>query len=132
SRVEFRRAVLRALVESLRGAAPTRLIGAGLLGFGALGSAHVAAIGGVPGLEVRGVCDRAAPRRDEALALGIPAYPEARELFAADVDVVIVGTPPTDHVNSVLAALDAGKHVVCEKPFAITTTDCDRMTERAK
>jgi predicted dehydrogenase len=129
--VEFRRAVLRTLVESLRASSPTRLIGVGLLGFGALGSAHVAAIRGVPGLEVRGVCDRAVARREAALGLGIPAYPAAREFFASDIDVVIVGTPPADHANSVLAALDSGKHVVSEKPFAITTADCDRMIERA-
>jgi scyllo-inositol 2-dehydrogenase (NADP+) len=129
--VEFRRAVLGTLVKSLRAESPTRVVGVGLLGFGALGSAHVAAIRGVPGFEVRAVCDLAEARREAAFGLGIPAYPATREFFAADVDVVIVGTPPADHANSVLAALDSGKHVVSEKPLAITTADCDRMIERA-
>jgi predicted dehydrogenase len=131
--VEFRRSVLRTLFDAARGSATTRVVGFGLLGFGALGGAHVAAINEVPGLAVRRVCDRAEPRREAALALGIPTCAAVGELLAADdVDVVIVGTPPADHVSSVLAALEAGKHVVCEKPFAITTDDCDRMIERAK
>jgi predicted dehydrogenase len=48
-----------------------------------------------------------------------------------DVGLVIVGTPPSIHADAVVAALDAGKHVVCEKPFAIHVRDVDRMIDAA-
>ena len=128
----FRREALRAVGAGGRRRAP-QVIGVGLLGFGALGRAHIAAIDAVPGMEVRHVCDRDDARRGEAAALGMATSPVAEGLYSAsDIDVVIVGTPPADHASSVLAAIEAGKHVVCEKPFAITTADCDRMIERAQ
>jgi predicted dehydrogenase len=48
------------------------------------------------------------------------------------VEVVVVGTPPNTHAEIVLAALTAGKHVVCEKPFALRLTDVDRMLDTAR
>jgi len=44
---------------------------------------------------------------------------------------VVVGTPPSVHADPVVGALQAGKHVVCEKPFAITVDDVDRMIDAA-
>ncbi len=54
-------------------------------------------------------------------------------LAMADVDIVDVCTPPTLHVAQTLAALAAGKHVVCEKPLAGSLADVDRViaAERA-
>jgi predicted dehydrogenase len=128
---EFRRLVMRCLRTPVASSAVSPL-GIGLLGFGALGRAHVAAIEEVAGLRAVCVCDRDAKRREDATSLGYRTVVTTSELLAAsDVDLVMVGTPPADHVASVLAALEAGKHVVCEKPFAVTTADCDRMIERA-
>ncbi len=45
---------------------------------------------------------------------------------------VFVGTPDGEHVEPALAALQAGKHVYCEKPLAITLEDCDRIIARAE
>jgi predicted dehydrogenase len=47
------------------------------------------------------------------------------------VGLVVVGTPPVAHAESVLAALAAGKHVVCEKPFALRVDEVDRMIDAA-
>jgi predicted dehydrogenase len=46
--------------------------------------------------------------------------------------VVTVATPPDAHVEPVLAALGAGAHVLCEKPFALTTADAQRMVSAAE
>src|SRR5258708_39083054 len=48
-----------------------------------------------------------------------------------DIGVVVVGPPRVAHAGSVIAALAAGKHVVCEKPFALRVDEVDRMTDEA-
>jgi predicted dehydrogenase len=48
-----------------------------------------------------------------------------------EVRLVVVGTPPSIHSDSVMAALRAGKHVVCEKPFALRVEEVDRMIDAA-
>ncbi|MEZ5176829.1 MAG: Gfo/Idh/MocA family oxidoreductase [Acidimicrobiales bacterium] len=45
------------------------------------------------------------------------------------VDAVMIGTPPDTHPDLVVAAVEAGKHVLVEKPFALTTAEADRMVD---
>jgi predicted dehydrogenase len=55
-----------------------------------------------------------------------------QELVASkDVDLVSVVTPPATHMEITLAALDHGKHVLCEKPMALNAEEARQMTERA-
>ncbi|WP_439662998.1 Gfo/Idh/MocA family protein [Lentzea sp. HUAS TT2] len=61
------------------------------------------------------------------------AYGDYHDLLAdPDVDIVYVATPHGQHHEVVLAALDAGKHVLCEKAFALTVADAEEMIERAR
>jgi predicted dehydrogenase len=53
-------------------------------------------------------------------------------LQRSEVDLVCITTPPATHREMTLAALDAGKHVLCEKPMAMTAREAQEMTERAK
>lgn len=107
--------------------------GVALLGFGALGRTHAEAIQATGGLELRCVCDTSAERRAAAAQLDVDTVATAAEMLARnDVDVVVIGTPPVHHAEETLAAIDAGKHVVCEKPFALTAADCDRVMSRAR
>ena len=56
-----------------------------------------------------------------------------RELVArSDVDLVSIVTPPATHMEIALAALEHGKHVLCEKPMAMNTAEALQMTERAR
>ena len=52
--------------------------------------------------------------------------------FADDIDAVYVATPPAPHAEQTIAAAEAGKHVLCEKPMAMDTASCDRMIAAAQ
>ena len=106
----------------------------GLLGYGAIGAEHAHAIRDTAGLDLVAVCDTSAARIDAALETAPGARPYLDpELLLADpeVDAVIVSTPPDSHARWALSALDAGKHVVVEKPMALTTKECDAILARS-
>jgi scyllo-inositol 2-dehydrogenase (NADP+) len=112
-------------------AAPS--VGVGLVGYGAIAQAHAASITATPGLGLVAVCDVSDDRR--ALAARewpVRTHPRVEDLLDdAAVGLVVVGTPPSIHADSVMAALRAGKHVVCEKPFALRVEEVDRMIDAA-
>ncbi|SEP88131.1 Gfo/Idh/MocA family protein [Lentzea albida] len=91
-------------------------------------------------LKVEGVTVLAVSSRDVTKArafadrFGVErAYGDYRELLAdLDVEVVYVATPHGQHHEVTLAALDAGKHVLCEKAFALSVADAEEMVERAR
>ncbi|HEU0131758.1 MAG TPA: Gfo/Idh/MocA family oxidoreductase [Mycobacteriales bacterium] len=107
----------------------------GLLGYGAIGAEHATAVALTEGLSLAAVCDRNAGRVAAALSLapGARAVADADALLADDgVDLVIVSTPPDTHAAWALRALTAGKHVVVEKPFCLTTAEADDMVALAR
>ena len=120
------------LFAGRRTSVPT--VGIGLIGYGAIARAHAAAIGATQGLRLGGVCDVSSERREVAeREWNMKAHSTAAALFDdPNVDMVVVGTPPNVHAESVLGALAAGKHVVCEKPFALHVKDVDRMVDAAE
>ena len=100
----------------------------GMLGFGAIGHEHARAVAAVPGLVMTAVSDLSPAR----LAVAREASPQLRTstdpyalLADDDVDLVVVSTPPDSHAGWARRVLAAGKHVVLEKPMALTAADCD-------
>ena len=80
------------------------------------------------------VADPMPERRDEAVeSLGVRrAYASPEELFADDdVELVVVATPSHTHKELAIAALQAGKHVQVEKPFAQSAAEADEMIAAA-
>jgi predicted dehydrogenase len=116
----------------LREGAPVRI---GMLGYGAIGHEHAAAVAATDGLELAAVCDPVASRVEAARAYAphLRGTADAADLLADDdVDLVVVSTPPNTHADQVLAALEAGKHVVVEKPFCLTVDEADRQLAAAR
>jgi len=128
----FQKLVQRTLMLMAgRAAAPP--VGVGLIGYGAIGQAHAASITATPGLHLAGVCDVSDERRQTAARQwSVRTHERSEELLDdPEVRLVVVGTPPSLHSDSVMAALRAGRHVVCEKPFALRVEEVDRMIDAA-
>lgn len=109
-------------------------IGAAVIGTGFIGGVHIQALRRL-GVNVTGVLGSSPDRgADRAAELGVPkAYASLDELLADDtVDVVHVTSPNHAHYPQVKAILAAGKHVVCEKPLAMTSDQSAEMVELAK
>lgn len=115
------------------GGRPGGQLGVGLIGFGAVARGHAEAAGEIPGLSLKAVCDTA-PARLEAARRDFDAagYVTPEDLLAdPQVDLVVVGTPPSSHAALAGMALAAGKHVVIEKPMALTVAEVDAVMEAA-
>jgi len=100
-------------------------VGAAVIGTGFIGTVHVEALRRI-GVRVRGVLGSSPERGAErARALGVPrAYADLDELLADDdVEVVHVTSPNHLHAPQATAILRAGRHVVCEKPLAMTSAE---------
>ncbi|HJQ41018.1 MAG TPA: Gfo/Idh/MocA family oxidoreductase [Thermoanaerobaculia bacterium] len=75
------------------------------------------------------------PEKTKQIAdeLGTRAYDDWRELVAApDLDLVSVTTPPSEHREMAIAVLEAGKHLLCEKPTALNASEAQEMLDAAK
>lgn len=106
---------------------------AGIIGTGFIGPVHLEALRRL-GVPVSALCDL--PDRVRALAarFGIPqAFGDYRDLLRApDVDVVHICSPNRFHCEMSLAALRAGKHVVCEKPLAMNPRETAEIVKLAR
>ncbi|HVE63783.1 MAG TPA: Gfo/Idh/MocA family oxidoreductase [Mycobacteriales bacterium] len=122
------------LVRRMTGASDRPAVGVGLLGYGAIGHEHNKAIGVVPGLQLVAVCDSLPARVAAArvLAPDLRAAEDGDALLGDDeVELIVVSTPPNTHAEWALRALEAGKHVVVEKPFCLTTEEADAIITAA-
>ena len=107
---------------------------AGVVGIGFIGVAHVEALRRL-GVEVVGVVGSSPDRaRVKVEAAGLPPAYESVEALAAEpeIDVIHITSPNYAHADQVRTVLDAGKHVVCEKPLALTSEDTADLVSRAK
>lgn len=102
--------------------------GMALIGYGGMGSWHAETIRAIPGLILRGVYDIDPARRQAAAQAGIHAYRSLEELLAdPEVRCVTIATPNDTHLPLVCKAMQAGKHVVCEKPVALNSGELEEM-----
>ncbi len=124
------------------------MVRVGIVGIGFMGMIHYLAYQKVRGVKVTAICEKIPERlagdwrgikgnfgpagRKMDLS-GIARYSELQELVAdPNVDVVDVCLPPSLHPEATIAGLEAGKHVFCEKPIALTMAAADAMVKTAK
>jgi predicted dehydrogenase len=115
-----------------------------LLGYGFMGGAHLAAMQRIDGVEVKAVSSRTRPSADGPprgnldlqsgpLPDTVEWHPDWRSIIAdPEIDAVDICLPTDLHREVILSALAAGKHVLCEKPMALTTADCIEILAAAK
>jgi len=106
----------------------------GIIGCGGIGGHHAKTIAALPGAKLVAVCD-IRPERAKALAEkhGCDGYGDYAAMLARDdVQVVNVCTPSGLHADNALAAAEAGKHVITEKPIDVSLEKVDRLIDRCE
>ncbi|WP_163538639.1 Gfo/Idh/MocA family oxidoreductase [Gracilibacillus sp. YIM 98692] len=108
-----------------------------IIGSGAISSAHIKAYLQFPDkCNIAAICDiytEKAKQKVEELGLDVDIVSDYKELLTRDdISLVSVCTPPYTHADIAVDCLDAGKHVLVEKPMASSLTECDAMNEAAK
>ena len=107
----------------------------GIIGAGFARRVQLPGLRLVPGVRPVAIASRQRANAEAAAReFGIPVVFEDGIALARspDVDLVIVSSTPPSHVEYVVAALEAGKHVLCEKPMALDATEAWRMVEAAE
>jgi predicted dehydrogenase len=110
-----------------------KTISIGIVGTGGMAHAHDDNFKKQPGVELVS-CLGVVPGRAEAFAqkFGIQSAAGSLDELLGRVDAVSVVTPDRFHVEPSLAALKAGKHLLCEKPLAVTLADARKVAKAAK
>jgi len=111
------------------------MVGIGVIGYGYWGPNLVRNFAQVTGARVVAVCDQRAERRAlvEQVYPSVNTYADVSEMLRnPKVDAVAVATPVSSHFELALMALQAGKHVLVEKPFTATVAQAERLVEEAE
>ena len=135
----FRKLVTRSIAWTAGADGDGKTIRCGLLGYGPnfnMGRNHYGWLSAVPGLRPVAMCDidpaRVETARRECPDLELYTTRPEEMLADADLDLVVVILPHSLHEKAALQCLDAGKHVVIEKPFCITVEEANRIARRAR
>ena len=107
---------------------------AAILGAGFIAAFHAAGYAALPDTELCAICDADEARAKQlADTYHCAAYTDGlRMLEKEKPDLVSVCLPTFLHAQYVLAALNGGAHVLCEKPMALTLADCEAMADAAR
>ena len=105
-----------------------------VVGCGTIGRFHASAIAQIPDAELRGVYSASRSSAEKFIEeFPAPIFDSYEELLSADdIDAVCLCTPSGYHTEQAVAAMEAGKHVVVEKPMSLCLADADRIIETAE
>ena len=110
-------------------------LGVGVIGVGWHGSRHVANFTACRRSEVAAICDADEARLAERAAglEGVRTFADYRDLLACDdVDAAVIALPDHLHRDAAIAACEAGKHVLLEKPMALSVADAEAVAAAAE
>ncbi len=108
--------------------------GVGIVGIGSVARTHALAINELSNAKlIGGTCRTEQKGRDFAREFGGEYIPDYKDLLSRDdVDVVSICTPSGVHAEQAIAAAQAGKHIICEKPLDISLERVDSMIAAAE
>jgi predicted dehydrogenase len=110
------------------------MVGIGVIGYGYWGPNLVRNFMETDGVVVRGICDRE-PKRQALAKARCPTAKVTADptdlLKDPGIDAIVVATPVSSHFELAMAAIDAGKHVLVEKPMTATSEQAARLVENA-
>ncbi len=110
------------------------VVGIGIAGFGGFGKFLKQSWEVMPEVQITAVCDEDPSRRPEPTGANAPTFYQRYDDMLADssVTIVCIATPPASHKDMALQAIAAGKHVLVEKPFALTAAEGREIAAAAK
>lgn len=104
-----------------------------VIGYGNIGKRHVHHIIANPDAELVGICDLQTEKITSEELKSIPVFSDHVDMLKqVDAEVINVCTPNYLHSVHTVEALNTGRHVVCEKPMATSSAECQRMIEAAE
>ncbi len=104
-----------------------------IAGFGGMGSYHGQLVEQAGGIAVHGVYDPIEYRMELARSRGFRTYGSFEAVLEdGEVDIVLIATPNDVHKELSIRALQAGKHVICEKPVTIESAELTEILQAAK
>ena len=122
--------------QSVRGSQANSAVTVGLIGVGGRGSFDAGIFVKDARSRVVALCDKFDDRVDAGatrLKLEKPAiYKDFEKLLASDLDAVLIATPPFEHPRMFEAAVQARKHIYCEKPMGVDAAGCRRVMAAAR
>jgi UDP-N-acetyl-2-amino-2-deoxyglucuronate dehydrogenase len=112
----------------------TQQLKTALVGIGKVTAMHARSLVNLEESQFTAVCSRSKEKSEEfASGYGIMAYTNVAEMVSREkIDVVIVCTPHPNHREPAIDAMEAGAHVLIEKPLASSLEDCDAMIEASE
>ena len=103
----------------------------GVVGLGFMGSAHARVYSKLKDCELVGVCDSDSEKKHLAKAYNCKFFEDSEDFLGENLDAVSVCTPTSMHRDVVMDALEKGKHVLVEKPFADSLNHGEEMVKKA-
>lgn len=111
----------------------TPLLRTGVIGFGVMGVKHCEAIRRHARISLAGITSRQTQKRAHAETYDCRWFETPEEMIqSGEVDAVVIATPHWQHASLAIAALDAGLHVLCEKPLAVTMDQAESVLRAAQ
>lgn len=105
----------------------------GIIGVGFIGQAHIEAVRRLGYADIVAICDTE-NAKEKAAQFDIPSFYENYKdlLRRDDIEVVHICTPNYMHYPIAMAAIEAGKHIICEKPLAMDEKQSDKLLSAAE
>ena|SRR5690625_1602113 len=104
-----------------------------IIGYGGMGSYHVKLLNKMDRFNISGIYDIAEERQKVAQKNGLHVYKSLNDVLTdQDVDIVLIATPNDSHKDIAVKSLQAGKHVICEKPVTLNSKEFQEILDAAE